>query len=191
MTTVFSSSYKTLAALLLACAALSAQHAVAAQSKPSKAKQTVKHTVIDNDDVDPDGDEPDVGNSAVADYNCELNNYVTVYKNGSDLNNIALRWKKRVHRLQRVSTTTGADRYENTSNGLTWIVIPAKGLLLHGKKGRQLANECMLKKVVEVTADAKPVPGLATPEPTPSVASPNASPAPGAAVLMAAPATAK
>jgi len=47
-----------------------------------------------------------------------------------------------MHSMHRVSTTTGAHRFENAKNGLVWIGIPAKGMLLDSKKGKQLANEC-------------------------------------------------
>lgn len=161
-------SMKTLAALIVSAGVLSAQHAVAAQDKAAdvkavrsklpKAKPAVKKIVIDNDDVDPSGVEPDVRNSEVDEYDCELGNKLAVYKNTGEDNAIALRWRAHVHRLTRVSTTTGAQRYENASNGLTWITIPAKGLLLNGMKGRQLANECVLRKKVEVKTDAPKAP---------------------------------
>jgi hypothetical protein len=54
----------------------------------------------------------------------------------SDDKHIAMRWNKRIHRLTRVDTTTGANRFENHKMGLVWIGIPAKGLLLDSKKGR-------------------------------------------------------
>ncbi len=86
--------------------------------------------------------EPDVKDSTATELACELGNTVTLYKNEGDVDHIALRWKKRLHRLTRVATTTGAQRFENTLYGLVWIGIPAKGILLDSKMNRQLANEC-------------------------------------------------
>lgn len=86
--------------------------------------------------------EPDVKDSIVTELSCELGNKVTLYKNEADADHIALRWQKRLHRLTRVATTTGAQRFENTLYGLVWIGIPAKGILLDSKQNRQLANEC-------------------------------------------------
>jgi hypothetical protein len=86
--------------------------------------------------------EPVVEGSTVTDFDCELGNKITIYQNAGDDNNIALRWKKRLHRLKRVGTTTGALRFENKLFGLIWIGIPAKGMLLDSKLNRQLANEC-------------------------------------------------
>jgi hypothetical protein len=86
--------------------------------------------------------EPGVEGSTVVDFDCELGNKITIYQNAGDESFIALRWKKRLHRLKRVGTTTGALRFENKLYGLIWIGIPAKGMLLDSKQNRQLANEC-------------------------------------------------
>jgi hypothetical protein len=89
-----------------------------------------------------DDPEPDITDTVSTEYNCELGNKITIYTNEKDSDHIALRWKKRLHRLARVGTSTGAVRFENTNFGLIWIGIPAKGMLLDSKLNRQLANEC-------------------------------------------------
>jgi hypothetical protein len=86
--------------------------------------------------------EPDITDTVTSEYSCELGNKVTIYRHETDDAHIALRWKKRLHRLQRVGTTTGALRFENIKFGLLWIGIPSKGMLLDSKLNRQLANEC-------------------------------------------------
>lgn len=86
--------------------------------------------------------EPDITDTVTTEYKCELGNKVTIYTYDKDAGTIALRWKNKLHRLQKVDTTTGAQRFENPSFGLVWIGIPAKGILLDSKLGRQLANEC-------------------------------------------------
>jgi membrane-bound inhibitor of C-type lysozyme len=86
--------------------------------------------------------EPDITDTKVTEYSCELNNKVTIYTNEGDDSHIALRWKKRLHRMERVGTTTGAMRFENTNFRLVWIGIPSKGILLDSRLNRQLANEC-------------------------------------------------
>ena len=107
---------------------------------------------------DEEADEPVVTDSAVTEFDCELGNKITIYANTTDEAHIALRWKKRLHRLTRVGTTTGAQRFENKLYGLIWIGIPAKGMLLDSKLNRQLANECrnaeQLKPVA--TSEAEP-----------------------------------
>ena len=105
--------------------------------------------------------EPSVTDAAVTEFDCELGNKITIYTNASDDEHIALRWKKRLHRLKRVVTTTGAHRFENKLYGLIWIDIPAKGMLLDSKQNRQLANECKSPEQLNPlqAADAAPAQG--------------------------------
>ena len=102
--------------------------------------------------------EPDITDTKVTDYACELGNAITIYTNEKDDAHIALRWKKRLHRLERVGTTTGALRFENKNYGLIWIGIPSKGILLDSKLNRQLANEC------KNAEQAKPLVAAASPD---------------------------
>jgi hypothetical protein len=108
-------------------------------------------------DAEDDDSEPELGGTLSADYNCELGHKLTIWKNEADDRHIAIRWNKKINRLTRVETTTGAHRFENRKMGLVWIGIPAKGLLLDSKKGQQLANECKnpdQEKVAAVPAPA-------------------------------------
>ncbi|HWW69978.1 MAG TPA: hypothetical protein VN089_08565 [Duganella sp.] len=107
----------------------------ASKKAAAKAEETPKAP-------DEDADEPAITDSAITEFDCELGNKITIYANTNDEAHIALRWKKRLHRLTRVGTTTGANRFENKLYGLIWIGIPAKGMLLDSKQNRQLANEC-------------------------------------------------
>jgi len=131
--------------LLLSSEALAAEPVKAeAKKKPAakpKAKAKAAAPAVPKE-PDPEADEPAVLGSNVVDYDCELGNKITIYENAGDDGHIALRWKKRLHRLTRVATTTGAQRFENKLYGLIWIGIPAKGMLLDSKLNRQLANEC-------------------------------------------------
>ena len=144
--------------ILLACGiamaslSLSSAHA-ADDSKPaakktvkksaakSKAKKAVAAPVVPKE-PNPEEDEPAITDSTVTEFDCELGNKVSIYRQVGDDEHIALRWKKRLHRLTRVGTTTGAQRFENQLYGLIWIGIPAKSMLLDSKLNRQLANEC-------------------------------------------------
>lgn len=89
-----------------------------------------------------DEKEPEVNGMQSTAFDCELGNKLTIYRADGDDQQITLRWNKHLHHMTRILTTTGANRFENTSNGLVWIGIPAKGILLDSKKGQQLANEC-------------------------------------------------
>jgi hypothetical protein len=75
-------------------------------------------------------------------YKCELGKKITVFSKPGQQDTITLRWNDKNHTLMREATTTGAHRFEDKKAGLVWINIPAKGILLDSKRGRQLANEC-------------------------------------------------
>lgn len=105
-------------------------------------------------DADDDDSEPELGGTLSADFNCELGQKLTIWKNEADDKHIAIRWNKKINRLTRVETTTGANRFENRKVGLVWIGIPAKGLLLDSKKGQQLANECKNAEQQQASAAA-------------------------------------
>ena len=145
--------------LALAAPVLCAPAACAAEpaKKPASAKAKTK-AAAKPAEAAPDEAEPDVADTTVTEYNCELGNKITIYHNENDDAHIALRWKKRLHRLIRVGTSTGAKRFENTAYGLIWIGIPSKGMLLDSKLNRQLANEC------KNAEQAKPV-AVEAPEP--------------------------
>ncbi len=108
----------------------------------TQADNAAKHKSAAAKEAEPDEAEPETSGSIVTEFNCELGNKITIFSNADDQAHIALRWKKRLHRLTRVGTTTGALRFENHRYGLIWIGIPAKGMLLDSKQNRQLANEC-------------------------------------------------
>lgn len=127
--------------------------------KSSKAAQPKTEETISSgkkiplsEDNDDESSEPEVAGTTIYEFNCELGNKITAYKNEGDEKFIAIRWEKHIHRLKRVGTTTGANRFENHMAGLVWIGIPAKSMLLDSKKGQQLANEC---KMVEPVAASK------------------------------------
>ncbi|KQV85133.1 hypothetical protein ASD15_08435 [Massilia sp. Root351] len=123
--------------------------------KAAKPSETGAAPPVSPEDAE-EAAEPGVEGSAVVDFHCELGNKITIYQNAGDDNFIALRWKKRLHRLKRVGTTTGALRFENKLYGLIWIGIPAKGMLLDSKQNRQLANECRNAEQLQPAAATEP-----------------------------------
>lgn len=135
---------KTMIAFSVALAAslCTAPVAIAAQKKPAKAAAKQKAHSKAEEEAKSSEPDADITDTVSSDYNCELGNKLTIFTNEKDDSHIALRWKKRIHRLDRIGTTTGAARFENTTFGLIWIGIPSKGMLLDAKLNRQLANEC-------------------------------------------------
>lgn len=131
--------------------AMAENTAVAAQKAPAKKK--AKAEPKEEEASAPS--EADDGDTITTDYRCELGNTLTIFQHEGDDTHIALRWKKRIHRLERVGTTTGALRFQNTSYGLIWIGIPSKGMLLDAKLNRQLANECKNAEQEKIELAAK------------------------------------
>ena len=146
--TKFATTVTVCAAFAVSLGLLPSAQAAVDSSAASPAKKTVKHkkavkkAVAQPVEAEVDDPDADITGSVSTDFNCEMGNKVTIYTNTNDADHIALRWKRRLHRLQRVNTTTGAQRFENPLFGLIWIGIPSKGILLDSKRNQQLANEC-------------------------------------------------
>lgn len=143
---------------LLSTAAQANNHPPAKVTAKKKSSKKAEPAVVE--------ETPDTKNAASADYQCELGNKLTIYSHADNDKFVALRWKNKLLQLTKVDTTTGASRYENKKNGLVWIGIPAKGMLLDQKKGQQLANEC--KTAEQMNPPQEAVPATATAEPAKS-----------------------
>jgi len=81
---------------------------------------------------------------ASGNYHCELNARVDIRTDSRDANRIDVGWKGQRYSLVRHNSYSGLPRYEDTSSQLVWVVLPWKGLLLDGRSGQPLANECRL-----------------------------------------------
>ena len=111
-------------------------------SKKAVEEKAAPAAAASSGDDDEDLGEANIEGSTVTHFNCELGNKITTYTNAGDDKYMAIRWKDKVHRLRRIGTSTGANRFENRKDALVWINIPTKAMLLDSKKGQQLANEC-------------------------------------------------
>lgn len=112
--------------------------AVKSTAKKAKAKKTAKQGEDAGDEAD-----ADVAGSSITEYSCANGSKLTVYRNPTDPDNVALRWGDKITRMKRVQTASGAERLEHEKRGLVFIGIPAKAMLLDSRHGRQLANDCM------------------------------------------------
>ncbi|MDP5007567.1 MAG: hypothetical protein NWQ13_00845 [Glaciimonas sp.] len=136
------------------------------------AKPAAAAAAVASLDDDEDEGTPDIKTAAVIDYKCEVGSNLTIYRNAEDPKHITLKVKTEtttkvgkkmvvkeidiIRRLTAVSTTTGANRYENKKYGLVWIGIPSKGMLLNSKLGKQISNDCTSSE--QHSAEAAPVP---------------------------------
>jgi hypothetical protein len=142
-------------------ASKTAKKAVAKSSKKKAAATGAAAAGAAAAGTDEEDREPETIGSTALDYDCALGDKVTIFSNPADDAHIALRWSKRLHRMTRVETSTGAHRFESRRQGLVWIGIPAKGILLDSKKGQQLANDCKSAEQLKAsTADAAPKLGI-------------------------------
>ncbi len=85
---------------------------------------------------------PQLAQARAVDLNCELGRHVSVAGDVQLDSAIDLNWKGRQYRMQRVNTSTGAQRFEDQDSGLVWISIPSKAMLLDSVRGEPVANEC-------------------------------------------------
>ena len=77
-------------------------------------------------------------------YRCDHGRTIRIADVPDQLDVILLTWQGTQHRLERVRSNSGAERFEELATGLVWILIPGKAMLLSTHQGRALANECHL-----------------------------------------------
>lgn len=73
---------------------------------------------------------------------CEWGEQVHVLRDASARDRIHIGWNGGRYQLDRDPSFSGLPRFEDRTNGLVWIDLPWKGLLLDGKTQKPLANEC-------------------------------------------------
>jgi hypothetical protein len=79
-------------------------------------------------------------------YHCEFGAHVDVMRESGagngDGSRINIGWNGGRYQLERDRSSSGLPRFEDRANGLVWIDLPWKGVLLDGKTQKPLANEC-------------------------------------------------
>ncbi len=117
----------TLPVVLAACAASGPQ----TPATPGAARSNTKH-----------GNEQLQFKLASGVYRCEMGQNIEVQRNSRNEGTIDLVWQGNRHSLQRHDSSSGLPRYEDRQNGLLWIDLPWKSVLVDARSGRPLANEC-------------------------------------------------
>jgi hypothetical protein len=79
-------------------------------------------------------------------YRCESDQRVEVERDSRNADVIQLSWQGNRHTLQRYDSKSGLPRYEDRQNGLLWIDLPWKSVLMDVNSGRPLANECKVAR---------------------------------------------
>ena len=75
-------------------------------------------------------------------YRCDENQRVEIQRDPRRTEVITLNWQGQRRTLQRYDSESGLPRYEDRENGLLWIDLPWKSVLMDLRNERPLANEC-------------------------------------------------
>lgn len=75
-------------------------------------------------------------------YGCELGQQVEIQRDLRNDDQIELNLQGNHYTLRRFDSLSGLPRYEDRKNGLLWIDLPWKGMLMDVNNGRPIANEC-------------------------------------------------
>lgn len=75
-------------------------------------------------------------------HDCEFGKHIRLQRDPGNASHLDLEWQGERYQMTRHRSTSGLPRYEHLGSGLVWIELPWKGMLLDGRSGRPLANEC-------------------------------------------------
>jgi hypothetical protein len=76
------------------------------------------------------------------DAKCEFDQKVSVQPIDGKPGHFKVSHKNMSYTMVPQETTTGAVRLEDKKNGMVWIQIPAKSMLLNGKIGQRMVDSC-------------------------------------------------
>jgi len=84
---------------------------------------------------------------------CEFGHKIQVIEHPSLPGRFLLEYRGIKHVLTPQPTTTGVIRLEDKRSGMIWLQVPVKSMLMDGKKGQRLADNCMhAEQLAEVQA---------------------------------------
>ncbi len=79
----------------------------------------------------------------VGDQDCEFRQQVKVQRHQAKDGYFHLNFKGKQYTMAPEPTTTGAVRLEDKKNGLVWIQIANKSMLMNARAGQRLVDECV------------------------------------------------
>ncbi len=77
-------------------------------------------------------------------YRCEDQQSVAIKRINDGGKSVIMGYKGKDYELTKITTETGALRFENPKVGFAWIQVVGSALLLDTKRGSRIANKCVL-----------------------------------------------
>ncbi|GCL66024.1 hypothetical protein [Pseudaquabacterium pictum] len=74
---------------------------------------------------------------------CEFNQRVVVQPMAAQAGYFTVSHQGKHYRMLPRETTTGAVRLEDPDNGIVWLQIPAKSMLMNARRGQRMVDGCM------------------------------------------------
>lgn len=74
---------------------------------------------------------------------CEFNQRIDVQALAGQPGLFTVSHQGRHYRMLPRETTTGAVRLEDPANGIVWLQIPAKSMLMNARRGQRMVDSCM------------------------------------------------
>jgi hypothetical protein len=77
---------------------------------------------------------------------CEFGEEVQLMAEPEKPGHFVLRHKQRSYRMAPEETTSGAIRLEDKQQGIMWLQIPSKSMLMNSRIGQRMVDDCMMSQ---------------------------------------------
>jgi hypothetical protein len=77
---------------------------------------------------------------------CEFGEEVQLTAEPEKPGHFVLRHKQRSYRMAPEETSTGAIRLEDKQQGIMWLQIPSKSMLMNSRIGQRMVDDCMMSQ---------------------------------------------
>lgn len=124
------------AALLLGAAAPSLAAKKRSEAAPPQPAEVTLSTLTDEQITSAD-------RVLVGKTRCDMNESVQLTAMPEQRGYFKLEYKGKAYVMAPEVTKTGAVRLEDKKNGLVWLQIPAKSMLMNNKLGQRMADNCL------------------------------------------------
>lgn len=142
----------------------SAAQAEATKLAKTRSKPTPPVAVLPSVDATPltDTEQAIAAQVYVGSFPCELGQSVSLKADPEHAGQFQMQLKQLRFQLRPVESRTGAVRLEDQAQGVVWLQLANKSMLMNQKQGRRLADECMspVQQAVAEQLKIHPAPNL-------------------------------